>query len=74
MKSNIDQLTKLFQKLSNSKKRHDYIKTIEALKETFKNITSALVLQNFVNHVIRASFIPWPISSIMQAEIVLNIQ
>ena len=36
VKSNIDQLTKLLHKLSSSKQKQHYIKTIEALKEPFK--------------------------------------
>merc|ERR1712131_469193 len=55
VKSNIDQLTKLFQKLSNAKQRNHYIKTIEALKKRINPDSTPSVSKSFINQSMSSS-------------------
>merc|ERR1712131_150346 len=55
VKSNIDQLTKLFQKLSNAKQRNHYIKTIEALKKRINPDSTQSISKSFINQSMSSS-------------------
>jgi len=49
VKSNIDQLTKLLHKLSSSKQKHHYIKTIEALKKRINPDSTPSISKSFID-------------------------